>query len=181
MIERLPILPNSAADAGLPETWVEIKIMEGRLAAVFTAVGEPGECRMTERDDPLFEEEALELFIAPGPEDPKEYFEFEVNPLGALWDGRVLSPGLARDADWRSDPDWNCRGISWGARPTDDGWMAKIAFDLSELSAPLPADWRFNAYRIHRPLHGGCLLGAAFPTGEPNFHCPRKFGRLKVL
>ncbi len=178
MTRRIPILPNSEADAGLPETWVEISIAEGRLEAVFTAFGEPGVSRMTERDDPLWEEEAVELFIAPGADDPSEYFEFEVNPLGALWDGRVLSPNRVRDDAWRNEPAWNCPGISWGACRIEGGWMARIAFDLAEISGPAPDVWRFNAYRIHRP--GSCILGAAFPTGEPNFHCPRKFGLLRI-
>ena len=38
------------------------------------------------------------------------YYEIEVNPLGALFDARVESPGLSR-ASMRVDPAWDCPGL----------------------------------------------------------------------
>ena len=50
-----------------------------------------------DRDAPLWEEEVVELFVAPGEGDPSDYLEIEVNPLGAIFDARVTNPhGTAR-------------------------------------------------------------------------------------
>src|SRR5918912_1166835 len=43
----------------------------------------------TRRDDPIYDEEVVEVFIAPGLEDPIRYCEFEVSPNGVLFDARV--------------------------------------------------------------------------------------------
>ena len=49
------------------------------------------------RDDPVYEEEAVELFLAPGEADPVRYYEFEVSPLGTLFDAVILNPTSRRD------------------------------------------------------------------------------------
>ena len=38
-----------------------------------------------ERDDPLYEEEVVEVFLAPGEADPRRYVELEVSPAGVLF------------------------------------------------------------------------------------------------
>ena len=40
----------------------------------------------TARDSHIYNEEVAELFLAPGFATPVHYYEFEVNPLGALLD-----------------------------------------------------------------------------------------------
>lgn len=42
-----------------------------------------------ERDEPLYDEEVVELFISPGAETPTEYFEFEISPNGVFFDARI--------------------------------------------------------------------------------------------
>ena len=48
---------------------------------------------------------------------PSVYYEFEVNPLGALFDARVESPDGRRDT-MRVDVSWNCPGFSARVAPS---------------------------------------------------------------
>src|SRR5690349_8240940 len=52
----------------------------------------------TRRDDPIYDEEVVELFVAPGAETPARYYEFEVSPNGVLLDAQIFNP-TARRAD----------------------------------------------------------------------------------
>ena len=81
----------------------------------------------TGRDDPLWREDVFEVFLSPH-ERPVVYFEFEVNPLGALFDARIESPDLRRDT-LRVATEWDCPGFE--ARVTRAGdatrWSASAS------------------------------------------------------
>lgn len=66
------------------------------------------------RDEPLWQEEVVELFLAAGEADPATYVELEVNPLGALFDGLIANPGLERA---RSRRTWRSTGRRSAGRP----------------------------------------------------------------
>ena len=51
---------------------------------------------MTERDDPIYEEEVVEVFLSAGDADPTDYFEFEVSPDGVLFDATISNPDSDR-------------------------------------------------------------------------------------
>ena len=70
------------------------------------------------RDDPIYEEEAVEVFLAPGVDDPLRYFEFEISPDGVLWDGIIENPTLD-GAQFSGNVAWNCAGIHWKAQRND--------------------------------------------------------------
>ena len=164
------------------ETRVTLSLKAGALVVNFDCEGEPAPCLLTERDAPLWEEEVVEVFIAPGLADPEEYYEFEVNPKGALWDGRIMAPNLKRDHAWTNDASWDCKGVQWGAELTVAGWKAALAIPLRELTngGPLPNDWRVNFFRIHRPAFRPYQLLSWKPTFEENFHCPQLFGAVRL-
>lgn len=121
---------------------------------------------MTERDDPLWTEEVVEVFLDPnGNGDP--YFEIEANPLNVVVDLRFMRSlkGL-RD---RRPLQWNCRSLqtavrvkgrvnSWQAiSHPDSQWTVEIAIPFEALdklpnSPPKDGDsWKANFYRIERP------------------------------
>jgi hypothetical protein len=146
---------------------------------------------MTRRDDPLYQEEAVEVFLAPGSGDPVDYLEFEVSPLGVLWDGRVHNP-TSRRIDMVSDPSWDCPGIRWAAGrlgTARQDWWAELVLPwegivpgavLSETSRPRL--WRANFYRIERPEGGAPEFTAWSPTlvSPADFHKPARFGTLEL-
>lgn len=139
---------------------------------------------MTERDAPLYEEDVVEVFLSPGEEAPRRYFEFEVSPNGVLWDGYVESPNLGRPG-MMSHAEWNCPNLEWGAE-RDDGdnvWTAYMHIPLAELcEGEVPDLWRFNLYRIDRSEGEEDEFQAWSPTlADPaDFHVPERFGYLRI-
>jgi hypothetical protein len=135
----------------------------------------------TGRDDPLWEEDVFEIFLTPC-ERPTVYFEFEVNPLGALFDARVESPDLRR-ASMRAAKDWDCPGFQARATRRGDRWSASVRIPLDPLlDGPAPSAWRANFYRIDRGAHGADEYSAWSPTlaDPPDFHVPERFGILNL-
>ena len=133
------------------------------------------------RDAPLWEEEVVELFIAPGGDDPSEYFEIQVNPLGAIFDARIKNPHGKRDS-MTVDRSWSPRGIVASvSRPSPASWRAELAIPWADLCGEgLPRLWRANFFRIERPRGGDDEFSAWSPTmaSPPDFHRPSWFGRL---
>lgn len=133
------------------------------------------------RDAPLWEEEVVELFAAPGDDDPKSYVEIEVNPLGAIFDARVTNPDGRRDS-MRVDTTWNAPGlVATVSRPSPARWSAVIEIPWYGLcdGAP-PTVWRANFFRVERPRNGEHEFSCWSPTlsDPPDFHKPASFGRL---
>lgn len=136
------------------------------------------------RDAPLWEEEAVELFVAPGGGRPTVYFEFQVNPRGVLFDARVTSPD-GRRATMRVDRAWDAAGIAVAAGPDRGGrgWWARLRLPWCAVADTSPAEaiWRANFFRIDRPRDGRPPEFSAWvPTlARPaDFHLPDRFGRL---
>src|SRR5262245_33037878 len=107
---------------------------------------------LRERDAPLYQEEVVEVFLAPGEDDPQVYFEYEVSPLGVLFDARIENPDARRDT-MKAEVAWNCAGIRWGAGLVPTGWWAALAIPWAPMlrGAPVPSVWRANFFRIDRP------------------------------
>lgn len=133
------------------------------------------------RDAPLWEEDVVELFIAPGPDDPAEYVEIEVNPLGTVFDARVVNPD-GRRATMTVDPAWDAAGLAVAvSRPTPARWRVSLAVPWAALCAGEPPRvWRANAFRIERPRDGEAEFSSWSPTfvRPADFHKPACFGRL---
>jgi len=139
-----------------------------------------------ERDDPVYSEEAVEIFIAPGAARPREYFEFEVSPMGVLFDARVRNPDSRRET-MEVDVAWDCPGIRWNARIDEPGhhWAAALVIpwrSLVDSRAPLPRLWRANLFRIERPHDGPAEFSCWIPTlaTPPDFHKPECFGEWQL-
>jgi hypothetical protein len=111
-----------------------------------------------QRNDPIYSEEAVEVFLAPGEEAPRRYFELEVSPLGVLFAARIENPAggqpepsgedratrlpmrPARSAAERrtglvADTSWVCRGLEWqaGLTGTSEDWWAELAIPWAAL------------------------------------------------
>lgn len=147
---------------------------------------------LTKRDDPLWEEEVVEIFIDPDG-DGLNYAEIEINPANVLCDLVIFegSPGL------RSDIDWDFEGLLSAVHPLHAatgetvGWTAVALLPWSGFERLPAADgvrlpprsgdaWRFNVFRIKRP--GGpeepekdAIFAAWSPTSGPGFHEPAAF------
>jgi Carbohydrate-binding family 9 len=140
----------------------------------------------TRRDEPLWEEEVVEVFIASGTAAPKRYFEFEVSPDGVIWDGSIHNPNLTADP-LEVDARWNCDGLQVHSERIDsmNKWIVWLAIPFRVIGEG--PDFRANFYRIDRPFQnkedGRGEFSAWSPTltPRPNFHRPDRFGTLKLL
>jgi hypothetical protein len=142
----------------------------------------------TRRDDPLYGEEVVELFLAPGAADPADYFELEIAPTAVLWDGRIQNPA-GQLQGIVGDTSWDCPGLAWEAGRTGSGqdWWAALALRWRSLLPAAerepPRLWRANFYRIERPRDGSppehCAWSPTF-IAPPDFHRPARFGVLEL-
>jgi hypothetical protein len=146
---------------------------------------------LMQRDDPVYTEEAVEVFIAPqGPAKP--YYEFDVNPLGTLFDTRIEDKTLLgiNTIKWKKafNSQTKCAvkidGTVNDARDEDKGWTVEMAIPLKDLLGPegnMPQageQWRMNFYRVDKPLDAKEPELTAWSATGPSFHEPDKFGTI---
>jgi hypothetical protein len=182
-----PLAPFTLADgSGPPEQPTRVRLFwdPWGLHVRFECADRDAWGTFTERDDPLYEEEAVEVFLAPGGADPVRYAEFEVSPGGVLFDAAIENPTSLR-RDLVADPSWNCPGIAWRAgRGTErQDWWAEISIPWAGLGLTAPPDvCRANFYRIERPRNGSSEFSCWSPTftSPADFHQPARFGVLEL-
>jgi hypothetical protein len=142
---------------------------------------------MTKRDEHLWDEEVVEIFLSPDGSG-RDYYELEINPANVVCDLRMVSAW----PNQKGDIDWNLDGLETRVHPRKDGsgtttgWTAAALLPWSGLRRlpstrtvavpPKPGDrWRFNVFRIERP--GGpsapekdAVFAAWSPPSGPSFH-----------
>ena len=162
--------------SGRPPVWgTEVRI--GRhgdeLLVLFVCQDPDPSATKTKRDDPLWEEDVVEVFIDPFG-DLDCYFEFEVNPLNTVLDViiRRLRGGL------RKDFQWNCEGLRTATGLLAYGWVAGLAIPFESFGECNLSQWRINFCRIERPKAQPRELSAWSPTFAGTFHLPERFGVL---
>jgi Carbohydrate family 9 binding domain-like len=158
----------------------------------FDAIDDSPWHTMTTRDDHIWEEEVVEIFLdADG--SGRNYAELEISPANVVCDLRVVSPwpSLISLTEW----DWD--GTTTAVVPRRDaqgmveGWTALARLPWSGLRSLYPGPavglpprsgetWRFNVFRIKRP--GGqarprdaMVLAAWSKPSGPSFHDPAAF------
>lgn len=139
---------------------------------------------MRRRDEHLWEEEVVEVFIQADARQPS-YVELEVNPLGTMLDIYLLD--IRKPLPYES---WNSARLRWAVRVDgtvdgrggDRGWACEIALPLEDVvtaphTPPEVGDrWRLNLYRVEKLPE---RLGLAWsPTLQGDFHVPSMFGEM---
>ena len=124
----------------------------------------------------LWDRDVCEIFIAPNPQEPSRYFEFEAAPTGEWVDlGIVLAPaGRLTDWDYRS-------GMSVSATVEETRIKVLMSIPWSEsIPKPNPKDlWLINLFRCVGPeAPDRYLAWRPTRTPEPNFHVSEAFGSL---
>jgi hypothetical protein len=178
--ERIPLVRSTD---GLPPrlpTTVALMWDEQALTVVFSAEDDLVVATHRLHDAPLYEEDVVEVFLAPGSDE--EYFEIEVNPLGATFDARIESPDGDR-ARMRTDIGWTCQGLIAAVRRsgTKAETVIRVPFASLDVAVPQAGDeWRANFFRIDRHPSGD-EFSAWRPTMKtpPDFHVVKAFGVLR--
>ena len=156
---------------------------------------------MTEPNTKLFEENNFELFLDPDG-DRLNYYEFEINPLGTIWELTLTKP--YSDGGLAVDPT-NLPGLRTAvhvdgtvndAGDTDSGWSVEVALPWAELAQynqgvtpPSPGDeWRMNLMRVewdHQVVDGQYRKGSQqdfwvwSPQHAIDMHQPQHWGILE--
>jgi hypothetical protein len=139
-------------------------------------------------DDPIYTEEACEVFIdADG--DGATYNELQVSPHNVTFDASFVTrrSDLAEAMKWESGMRTavQVKGTLDDPRDTDERWTAELEIPLANLShvprlPPRPGDvWRFNAYRLEHLERRKRVEGQSFsPLFVGDFHHLPRFGKL---
>lgn len=161
-------------------TVVRAGVRDGTLFVRFDGRDDATVATLARRDDPLWTEDVYEVFLAPV-DPPALYFEFEVNPLGTVFDARVESPDLVRRT-MRADAAWNLPGLSARSRVRPGRWSAVLKVPLAGLAAdqPLSRAWRANFFRIDRGNRDEFSAWSPTWTDPPDFHEAARFGFLEM-
>jgi hypothetical protein len=146
---------------------------------------------MTKRDEHLWDEEVVEIFIDPD-RSGRDYGELEISPANVVCDVRMISPW----PDKKGDLGWNIDGLLTHviAREKDGktaGWTALAFWPWDGFRSlpsarrialpPRPGDaWRFNLFRIKRPggpraPETGAVQVAWSKVPGESFHVPEVF------
>ena len=143
----------------------------------------------TERDSTVYQDDCVEIFTAPDPQQPNNYFNIEMNVRGAFLDQHHPNgPGT------KAEPNWNATGIviatSVDGTLNDDsdmdrGWVLEVAIPfenfrlVAQHTPPKTGDiWHLNLNRLGgktNPQHSQWSPGK---SERPQFHAPQYFGRV---
>lgn len=139
------------------------------------------------RDDPIYQEEVVEIFIdADG--DGKTYNELELSPRGVIFDAYFPERRRRMDLSWDSgiEAAARVRGTLNDASDKDEGWDAEMRIPVANLASvprwpPQAGDkWRFNLYRLDWHSNRTKNEGQAFsPLFVGDFHHLPRFAWLE--
>lgn len=124
----------------------------------------------------LWDRDVCEIFVAPNPENPSRYFEFEAAPTGEWVDLGILLTAEGRHTDW----DYSS-GFTVAADVSDSKLKIAMSIPWSD-SIPKPKTndrWLVNLFRCVGPeAPDRYLAWRPTRTPEPAFHVPEAFGSL---
>ena len=136
----------------------------------------------TLRDEPLYTQDVVELFIDPEG-DAKGYMEFEVSPRGTLFDARFQ----AYRSDLERAKEFNASSFDAAVQVSgtlddalkDSGYTVEMRIDFSDIgSAPFSGEmWRINLFRIDKHPHKSDYTAWTAPL-VGDFHALDRFGVL---
>jgi len=178
-----PVALKRATDGGVPRLATNITAYydDDFLTVLFDAGDDEIVATYLEHDEPLWQEDVVEIFLAP--EGLTPYFEIEVNPLGTTFDARIDSPDGVR-ATMTTDLGWTCDGL-FAALRRDDGTrvqtVIRIPFESLKKRPNAGDEWRGNFFRIDRSAARGDDFSAWQPALKtpPDFHVTAAFGTLR--
>ena len=132
----------------------------------------------TKRDDPIWENDCIEIFIVPR---TGRYYQFIVNPVGTLYDVQSDYPTtkdgvLGSFGEFKRDDSWNCRGIKTAAYKGKDFWSLEIAIPISQIARPPKSGtaWLVNIAREEKQTNELSTFSPFFG----DFHQIEAFSRL---
>lgn len=144
----------------------------------------------TKRDSPVYRDDCVEVFTAPNPRHPNNYFNIEMNVRGAFLD-QHHPDGPGR----KVKQEWNAKGIKIAVTidgtlnddtDTDRAWILEAAIPFQNFAKvarntpPRPGDvWHLNLNRLGGKTNPQYSQWSSSRTPTPQYHVPEGFGRVK--
>lgn len=179
-----PLIRADGSAPALQQTRVRVCYDERALYVRFDCDDRDIWGTYTQRDEPIYDEEVVEVFVAPGETAPIQYFEFQVSPNGVLFDATIYNPASTREhLKW--DASWQCPDLQWQAQRDDarNFWWGAFAIPWASITSDgnIPRTCRANFYRIERPRDSDVEYSCWSPTltDPADFHKPARFGFLE--
>ncbi|HEY8375049.1 MAG TPA: carbohydrate-binding family 9-like protein, partial [Nannocystis sp.] len=143
----------------------------------------------TQQDDPLYKQEAFELFVA-ATNEGRRYLEYQVSARGVTFDARFpryRAGDEAWDSRWRTAV--RAEGTVNNARDRDRGMTVEVAIPWAELceeteiACPPRAGMklRVGAFRLERAGRKRPIALSLSPTRVPDFHAWNNAAVLELL
>lgn len=163
---------------------------DARLYVAFEAEDRDITERYTRRDDPIYEHEAVELFVMPRVAAPGlgPYVELQASPTGVIFDASFEGRRRGMRTAWDGGQTVGThRDGTLNDDAPDRGWVSEWAVPFSRIpgveAAPKPGEeWRMNAFRIEKHRGEGGLSAeytAWSPPRVGDFHAVERFGRMR--
>ena len=143
----------------------------------------------TERDSPVYRDDCVEVFTAPNPDHPNNYFNIEMNVREAFLDQHHPDgPGV------KLKEQWNATGVKIAVTlkgtlnndsDTDQEWILEAAIPFANFAKvakhapPKNGDvWHLNLNRLGGKTNNQHSQWSPGKTNRPSFHTPNTFGRV---
>lgn len=170
-------------------TWVRVLWDADQLYVAFECDDKDIHTPYEERDDPLYESEAVEIFIdADGDKDV--YVELQAAPNDVHFDA-AFAGGRRKNFDTSYDVNYQTKakldGTLNDGSDVDKGWVSEWRIPIAELrDVPAPpavgSEWKVNFFRLDRLRRGERVVGSeAAAWSSPlsgDFHNLDRFGTL---
>jgi len=163
----------------LESTQVKACWDDNALYARFECVDTHVVSQYTNRKDPLWEQDVVEMFID---EEGKcrRYIELVVSPNGVLCDVMIDHDDENDPNSFKVDSEWEVQGFEQKIEAEGERRTYTFRLPFSNFSKA-PQDgtqWRVNFFRIDDEPNGTRHYQAWSPTGAENYHISDRFGRL---
>jgi Carbohydrate-binding family 9 len=183
-----PVRLRRATDAAAPRLATSVAVWhdDQYLTVLFSGADDHIHATYHRRDEPLYEQDVVEVFFTPG--ERTRYYEIEASPNGTVFDAVIDSPDGIRET-MRADRRWDCAGLVVAVRKViessgDMSFDTLIRVPFASIERGVPADgeeWRANFFRVDRHHEHGDEYSAWQPTlkDPADFHVAAAFGVLR--
>jgi hypothetical protein len=126
----------------------------------------------------LFQEDCVEVFVAPDPAERRRYFEIELGPFGHFFDLKIDRIKGTSDESWSSQAEIKT-SVDRDAKKA----VIEVALRSPDITSALKAGLKLpmNMFRMEGTGTRQFLAWSPTKTPRPNFHVPEAFGSLSLL
>lgn len=145
----------------------------------------------TQHDSAVFQDDCVEVFTAPNPDQPLTYFNIEMNVRGVFLDQFHLQPGVPMTEEWNGEGikiATSIVGTLNDDSDTDKYWILEAAIPFSNFAQvaknipPKPGEiWHLNLNRLGGKTNPQYSQLSPSQTPKPQFHAPQDFGSVAFL